>query len=274
MATDNRGTCWSVTINNPVAADHEEIARARQKGWSVDGQVEKGEEGTVHLQLMVKTPQVRFSAVKKQFSRGHIELARNPKALSNYVNKADTAVAPLPTGSDRYPSLSKYWELIAIQLNNGHREWTADDKEAFFHPELVEEGDGRLPQRVYLYNDRDDTVLASDPLSALDHITEELIADGYHVEAHATNPAVRSSFRKWWRAILFRAMETVRQTDSVVVPTTNVAPEEHNQLNADDHARTQATSGVLEGLDQSEDESEPCSEEAGTDDTQSDEDDC
>ena len=62
-----RSTCWSVTINNPTADDEECIALARQVNWTVEGQLEKGVEGTLHCQLMVKTPQVRFSALKKMF---------------------------------------------------------------------------------------------------------------------------------------------------------------------------------------------------------------
>jgi len=71
----DRATVWSVTINNPTPSDEEGIALARQRGWQVEGQKEKGSEGTEHYQLMVKTPQVRFSAVKKAFPRGHIEAA-------------------------------------------------------------------------------------------------------------------------------------------------------------------------------------------------------
>lgn len=96
-----RATCWSLTINNPTKSDEEWIQQARQKGWQVEGQLEKGKEGTEHYQLMVKTPQVRFSAVKKQFPRAHIEIARNPAALAQYVAKEETREADLPKASDK-----------------------------------------------------------------------------------------------------------------------------------------------------------------------------
>ena len=33
----DRATCWSVTINNPLPADDENIARAKQRsGWKVE----------------------------------------------------------------------------------------------------------------------------------------------------------------------------------------------------------------------------------------------
>lgn len=243
---DNRASCWSVTINNPQPSDFEDMAVARQRGWKVDGQQEVGKEGTPHLQLMVRTPQVRFSAVKKMFPRGHIEAARNQPALANYVTKAETRVAQLPTGSDMYPSLSKYWYLLAVKLNNGNAHWTNSDKMALLHPEQITEENGYIPRRAYMYSATLDRIVDRDPLKNLDNWTEELIAEGYVVESLAMNPAVRSAWRKWWRAIVFRAMETARQTDSVQILTTQTADLEHNH--ADDSTRPQAALGILEGI--------------------------
>lgn len=93
--TTQRATMWSITINNPTAEDREAIELARQKGWKIEGQFEKGEEGTLHLQLAVRTPQLRFSTMKKHFPRAHIEIARNAAAFLQYVNKADTRVGLL-----------------------------------------------------------------------------------------------------------------------------------------------------------------------------------
>ena len=87
MSSTSRSNIWSLTINNPTADDEECIQLARQKGWKVEGQKEVGKEGTPHYQLMLKTPQVRFSAVKKLFPRAHIEIARNATALAQYVTK-------------------------------------------------------------------------------------------------------------------------------------------------------------------------------------------
>jgi len=113
-----RATAWSVTINNPIKADEENMNLARQKGWKVEGQLEKGENGTPHYQLVVMTPQVRFSALKKAFPRAHIEAARNVKALETYCQKDDTRVAPLQTQSEQYPSLQKLWDLFAEFIDN------------------------------------------------------------------------------------------------------------------------------------------------------------
>lgn len=116
--TDNRASCWSVTINNPSDQDEECINLARQKGWHVQGQKERGENGTEHYQLMLKTPQVRFSAVKKAFPRAHIEVAKNPVALAKYVQKEETRVGELKQDDSLYPSMSKVWNLFAIHVDD------------------------------------------------------------------------------------------------------------------------------------------------------------
>lgn len=116
--TDTRATCWSLTINNPTDTTEEEINLARQKGWHVIGQKEKGEQGTEHYQLMLKTPQVRFSAVKKAFKTAHIEVAKNPTALAKYVQKEETRVGELKQNDSMYPSMSKVWSLFAIHVDD------------------------------------------------------------------------------------------------------------------------------------------------------------
>jgi len=116
--TDNRASCWSITINNPTDQDEECINLARQKGWHVYGQKEVGKEGTPHYQLMLKTPQIRFGAVKSAFPRAHIEPARSSAALAKYVQKEDTRVAPLKQDDSMYPSMSKVWNLFALHVDD------------------------------------------------------------------------------------------------------------------------------------------------------------
>lgn len=80
-----RATAWSVTINlKTVSKDTAAqcMETAKSLGWGVQGQLERGEQGTEHYQLMVRTPQVRFSSVKKVFPTAHIEACRNFQALS------------------------------------------------------------------------------------------------------------------------------------------------------------------------------------------------
>lgn len=186
-STNDRYTAWSVTINNPVDADHEDIAMAKQKGWKVTGQLEKGAEGTLHYQLMVKTPQCRFSALKKAFSRAHIEPAKHEVALLKYVTKEDTRVGDLPS-TEKYPSMSKLWTLLFERNRTGTKDgW---NECSFPYAEL--------------YREDDDARLSVDPLKWFDNEIMNMIDDGYHVESLATNPAVRSAFKKYGRAIMTR----------------------------------------------------------------------
>lgn len=192
--TTQRATCWSVTINNPTPEDEESIARSRQSGWKVEGQLEKGDGGTLHYQLSVKTPQVRFSALKKAFPRAHIEVARNAAALDKYVVKEDTRQAALPESQAMYPSLSQYWTLIVQELD-------------VLYPHGPPVG-------------------FSDPLVLLDRMTDRLITYGYHVEGMAVNPQVRSAWKRFSGSIAMRvhtALSLVsRQTDTVLLLENNI----------------------------------------------------
>lgn len=190
----DRATSWSVTINNPTVDDDTAINTARQKkGWQVIGQKEIGKEGTPHYQLMVKTPQTRFSAMKKTFPRAHIEIARNVKALETYVNKEDTRVGEIPT-SEFYPNLEKYWFLVCNLI-----------------PRHV------VSDITPTYED--------DMLRHLDVAAARLIRKGYHVETLTVNPQIRSSWKKFALYIHERCSREIdRQTDSQtppVVPAVN-----------------------------------------------------
>lgn len=191
MASTQRATCWSVTINNPEQSDEEAIALARQKGWKVVGQKECGAEGTEHYQLMVRTPQVRFSAVKRQFPRSHIEVARNPQALETYVTKEDTRVAGLPSNQDRYPSFTKFIDLV-------YEYYTALGKDGFDYV-LLSDGVCRF------YRDEEERRWTTEPLLMLDRATRHLISQGYYVEQIAGNPAIRSQWKLFWREMMLRS---------------------------------------------------------------------
>ena len=188
-----RGTCWSITINNPVAADEESIALARQKsGWTVEGQLEKGTNGTPHYQLMVKTPQVRFSALKKAFPRAHIEKARNVEALAEYVKKQDTRVGSLPTSSELYPSTTKVMDMYG--------EWCQTYKKGLY---LTQDSQGLL--------------------DLFDIFIREHIELGYFVEHIGVNPQIRSSIKLYGMSIITRSIR--RQTDRQDRQENYVAPD-------------------------------------------------
>lgn len=181
----DRASCWSITINNPVQADEDNIAKARQRGWKVEGQLEKGKEGTPHYQLCVKTPQVRFSALKKQFPRAHIEIARNRTALESYVVKEDTREAPLKVSQDMYPSREKvfdWWAEYYYRMANIAAETSLRKK------------DWPL-------------------LSWWDAFICKRIEEGYYVEGIGVDPQTRSIVNRYTDAILNRWLKVRRQTD-------------------------------------------------------------
>lgn len=182
-----RATCWSLTINNPTAADEEAINLARQKsGWKVHGQKEKGESGTEHYQLMLTTPQVRFSAIKKIFPRAHIEVARDRVALSKYVAKEDTRVGTLCDDQEHYPSMQRLWDMFAAWINERdlHHKWM----------------DSNSDYRLELF----------------DKYINDMIYEGYVVETMGVNPQIRSAVKNYGVNIIIRSLrrQTDRQTEA------------------------------------------------------------
>lgn len=200
--TSDRATCWSLTINNPTPDDEENIAMAMQKGWRIDGQREKGAEGTEHYQLILHTPQVRFSAVKKQFPRAHIEVARNRAALAAYVGKEATRVGQLATKAELYPSQSKFFELVWEVI-------LADPTKSEFR----RASNGRFIT----------------PKNALVFGAKELIRRGYVVENIACNPMTIQAWALFHDDFLVR--KTNRQTDAECVQLATTEDEQEDITN-------------------------------------------
>lgn len=170
-----RATSWSITINNPT----EEDVLCAVSGWKLEGQYEVGAEGTRHYQGLLKTPQVRFSAVKKAFPRAHIEVARNVAALQKYVHKDDTRVGFAETQINMFTAQ----KLIADAWDN--EEWTE------FHTDM---------NRARRHDS-----IGSMALEYVDQLVEEKIAAGYRcLEFIAINPMWRSSWKKFYAAIITR----------------------------------------------------------------------
>lgn len=92
--TTQRGSWWSLTINNPTPDDRKRLQKEGLPAFvkMVQFQDEIGKEGTPHIQGAAHTAQVRFSAIKEWLPRAHIELARNKESLLNYVWKSETAI--------------------------------------------------------------------------------------------------------------------------------------------------------------------------------------
>jgi len=172
--TKERHSCWALTIYS-----EEEANVARPPGWTLKGQWERGEkEGRLHLQAMLLTPQVRGSAVKSIFPKAHIEPARNKKALTNYVAKEDTRVAPFETKTT--PNIFQYQEKVAAI-------WDKD----VFH-DMYMEYIGKM--------DEGDIAL-----KYVDNLCSGLIAQGAQgLEFIAVNPMWRSSWKRFYTSIIAR----------------------------------------------------------------------
>lgn len=187
----SKATCWSVTINNPTDQDEDNINEARLRGWSVEGQKERGVEGTEHYQLMLKTPQVRGSAVKKMFPRAHIEIAVNPTALKKYVHKEETRIGEVNGDNEFYPSPTKFMGLFANWINGDG-----------YKPSLARYGKS--------YHEMDGDEL----LHVFDDCIRSLISDGYFVEAYGVNPQVRGSVKRYGQEIIFRELNKLNKKDA------------------------------------------------------------
>lgn len=177
-----RANCWSVTINNPGAADEDNIALARQRGWKVVGQLEQGEQGTKHYQLMLQTPQVRFSAIKKAFPRAHIEVSRNSAALSKYVQKEETRLASLSIDQSLFPSQVQLWAWYGVYYYQAKR----------IQPKATN-------------------------LEIFDLMCGQKIRQGYYIGAECMNPQIRAYIKKFGECIAHREAQKIasldRQTD-------------------------------------------------------------
>lgn len=150
----------------------------------MQGQIEKGKEGTIHYQGMLTTPQVRFAQVKKALPRAHIELAKNKSALQKYVSKEDTRVAVVENISTNIPTLFDYQHTIASR-------W--DDKEfneytqRYSPDEQLKLGHGEIALRY------------------VDKLVEEDIEAGMNgIEYIAINPMWRSAWKKFYKSMVSR----------------------------------------------------------------------
>lgn len=198
----DRGTCWSITINNPGVDD----TKCEVPGWKLEGQFEVGEEGTPHFQGCLRTPQVRFSAVKRAFPRAHIEVARDRVALQRYVHKEDTRVAAYVP--DDIPSMFRLQEMVAAKWDP--QVWDEWWEAAFNRPVTASSRPPDIDEEAMKY---------------LDVIVAGMIEAGQRgAEFIAINPMWRSSWKRFWRSIITRHAQVQRHQETPQPP-----PEEGTQ---------------------------------------------
>lgn len=194
MAEKERGTCWSITINNPT---QEDMKPDLPGGWKLTGQMEQGEEGTIHYQGMLTTPQVRFSAVKKVFARAHIELAKNRKGLEIYVHKPETRISEVADIRSNIPTLFEYQHTIASR-------WDDDEYNLFVNQKRDAMGDLEFSK----------TSTADIALEYVDYLVGLDIEKGIcGIEYIAINPMWRSAWKKFYRQLVSRERKAKIKTE-------------------------------------------------------------
>jgi len=166
-------TCYSVVINNPTETDEGQIAAAKQAGWRVVGQLEKGDNGTPHYQLCVTAP-VEWKTMKSHFTRANIQEAEDPEALERYCTKTRTRVLDLTAKTPRTKNVKD-----------------AYSSEVFYNDVFAE---------AYEQNGEgtDELINKDDNLQTYDAAVNQLIlTKGYSVAVRASRPDVRSAYRKY-----------------------------------------------------------------------------
>lgn len=187
MSTE-RATVWSITQQ---VADEDEakefMARQSPPGWRLEGQVERAPTtGKLHLQLLLKTPQVRFSAVKKQYPQAHIEVARDDKALARYVHKDESRVMGV-----EHTATPTVWDFNGMVLEK----WDCEEFEKF--------------AKVTEWNRATDEMA----MTYVDKLIGELIESGVRgAEYMGVNPMIRSSWKKFWRQMVYRQIYKAMRT--------------------------------------------------------------
>lgn len=155
----------------------------------VMGQLEKGANGTPHIQGMLNTDHVRFSQVKKALPRAHIEVARKPTALAHYVQKEDTRLAPLPTVRvATQADVQK--ECLSLALYDYKRDNLSEPetKDQFYNWMCLHS----LQYKAWSEN-------------LIDGAVRKLVKDGlYGIEFVMCNPQVRMAFKKYFCEIVIR----------------------------------------------------------------------
>jgi hypothetical protein len=221
-------TWYSVVVNNPTDQDEAALKEARSKGWLIEGQMEKGKNGTPHYQLALRTDE-GWTAIKQLLPRANIQEAEDPVALRRYVVKEATRVldlTPVPTKKKpqrTYNSADFYNDVF----NEAHEQFNADT---------------------------DELVKNDDTLKVYDLAVNQLILqNGYDIAIRATRPDVRSAYRKYRYA-----MWSVWYNDNI--------GSEHRQDADDDTSEQQEPEGsVGEEHDDTEAEAEGSGEELDDD---------
>lgn len=149
----------------------------------LSGQLEKGENETTHIQGMIRTDYGRFfNKLRAALPRAHIEPAKNPVALANYVQKEETRVGSISTA--KVATQATLQERVYVQLMMKRTE---------------EDG----PMADYIRENAVNIRARADEI--IDEGVRSLIMDGYFgIEFVMSNNQVRGAFKRYLPEILMR----------------------------------------------------------------------
>ena len=193
----DRSNCWSITI-----FDESYSTAKLPAGWEIKGQKEMcPKTNKEHYQGMLTTPQVRFTAVKKVFPLAHIEKARKPTALAQYVKKEDTRLCSIPDRKSQIPTLWDYSEKIAhIWNDESFTSYCSDFEE---HASLADKTKTDIDDLALRYVDS--------------LISDEIRNGSFGIEFIAINPMFRSAWKKFWRPMVARARKQAEEDSNTIV---------------------------------------------------------
>lgn len=170
---------WAITVYEPQFGCLEEMPPiVAEWGWQDETCPTTGK---LHKQGYVRThQQQRFAAMKKAFPGVHLEIARDWNKLLNYCKKTDTAV----TGTQVHekndiPSLFTYSAELASRLAYGFETGVVNSFEI-----------------------------------VMEYVSQDIM-EKPGIEWIASNPQFITTWKKYWRQMLYRAVKKDRQTDAV-----------------------------------------------------------
>lgn len=111
----SRSRGYMLTINNPDESDLKVLKLIKENDYCIY-QFERGEEGTLHIQMMLYFKNaIQFKTVKKACPRAHIEKCINIQKSIEYCSKEDTRVeGPIEINKENRPNQGKRSDLNDI----------------------------------------------------------------------------------------------------------------------------------------------------------------
>lgn len=239
----DKASCWSITLNNPTQEEIDNWKNIKVHHWVKEavGQLEKGAEGTPHIQGMLKTEYIRFAQVKKALPRAHIEAAKNQAALTKYVQKEDTRVAVLQQQT-KLADNKKVQETLTtiVEQTLTYKQYGSPDMWIINKPQLdnrsrltfTREFIPKIDHNPLDYvAEQNEQWIQKNADSLIDDAVNRLIREGYYgIETVICNNQVRSGIKKYLTSIIIRHVKFQVQASTPSPQSNNPEDQEtHHQ---------------------------------------------